>query len=103
MFELYEPFQALYNEVQINRNALDSNPLDETCKSECILVPTDDRCSENIELSGPSGAVVSAETVLAFQVLAEGLQVALAQESGVDGKQSVALLHDADVAARETE
>ena len=40
--------------------------------------PTDGRCSENIELSEPSGAGVSAETLLVFQVLAEGLQMALA-------------------------
>ena len=37
-----------------------------------------DRCSENLELSGAGGEGVSADTVLVFQALAEGLQVALA-------------------------
>lgn len=40
--------------------------------------PMGGRCSENIELSEPGGKGVSAETVLVFQTLAEGLQVALA-------------------------
>lgn len=38
----------------------------------------DDRCSENLELFGPSGAGVSADAVLVFQALAEGLQLVLA-------------------------
>ena len=38
-------------------------------------------CSENIELSEPSGTGVSADAVLVFQALAEGLQVVLAEAS----------------------
>ena len=38
------------------------------------------RCSENIELSESSGEGVSAETLLVFQALAEGLQVVLAEQ-----------------------
>ena len=38
------------------------------------------RCSQNIELSEPSEEAVSAaDTLLVFQALAEGLQMALAE------------------------
>ena len=41
--------------------------------------PTAGRCSENIELAESSEEGVSADTLLVFQALAEGLQVALAE------------------------
>ena len=37
------------------------------------------RCSENIELSEAGGVGVSADTLLVFQALAEGLQLVLAE------------------------
>ncbi len=45
---------------------------------QCLAIITYGRCSENIELSEPSGEGVSADTWMVFQALAEGLQVALA-------------------------
>ena len=40
----------------------------------------DGRCSENIELSQAGGIGVTAEELLVFQMLAEGLQLALGEE-----------------------
>lgn len=40
------------------------------------LPSSGDCCSENAELSGPGGERLSVDTLLVFEALAEGLQVA---------------------------
>jgi len=72
-FEMYEPFQRMYNEVLIELKEKKDKELTSECSDECILVPMAGRCSGNIELSGPSGEGMSADTLLVFQALAEGL------------------------------
>lgn len=42
-FEMYEPFQRMYNEVLIELNKKEDKELTSQCSDECILAPTDAR------------------------------------------------------------
>ena len=53
--QLYEPFQGMYNEMLAKINVKEDKELADSCERVCISLPTAVSCSENIELSEPSG------------------------------------------------